>query len=476
MFLKNHQTVNSEVSGQLISIGGTKMEDGRTWSHSQVLFSRGFQVTNSGINLEKLTHLKSFQVTSSHKNKTSSGSSTPRLMNAAFCDLETPESSEIKAVIYGGQSVDSGLTSDEIVIIKGTITKDISKADIDVTRFPAAHTHYTEFRVPANWPDGRDLVQVGEIPEGRTASKLSFLKQIGSSDLLVSVGGHSKPEYSTDIRHPKASLNLLLVPEMRWWKLLPSQVCQRSFHSQVSSNNGSDVIILGGMSMKNGRWAKVHPLNHFTKIHIEEDFSYTEVTFNLTTDVDTSLSFITNFSSWGNENVVFLYSGFVFPKYDQEKENLYKFQPPIAKRNKLPKISCDLFKVDLVDQKVTLCSSLKECGAYNGSIVNISDDRNPPELLIHADPKVLLYSERIINVAKCDLTVQYGFCSLPVVEKNHDSYICSTPACEVQIHVLCDKSIRTKPSEHPFCPTCRNLDPVTWKPKPGSKRPRFGRN
>ena len=168
---------------------------------------------------------------------------------------------------------------------------------------------------------------------------------------------------------------------------------------------------------ENGRWAKVHPLNQVTKIHIKEDFSYTEVTFNLTTDVDTSLPFITNFSSWGNEKVVFVYSGVVFTKYDQEKENLFKFQPPIAKRNKLPKISCDLFKVDLVDKKVTLCSSLEECGAYNGSIVNISDDRNTPELLIHADPKVLLYSERRINSSKCDLAVQYGLCSLPVVEK-----------------------------------------------------------
>ena len=112
-------------------------------------------------------------------------------------------------------------------------------------------------------------------------------------------------------------------------------------------------------------------------------------------------------------------------------------------------------------------NELNECGAYKGSIVNISDERNTPELLIHADPKVLLYSERSINSSKCDLTVQYGLCSLPVVEKNRDSYICSTPVCEADIHVLCDKSIRTKPSEHPFCPTCRDLDPVTWKPKPG---------
>ena len=192
MFLKNRREENSEVCGQLISLGGTKMEDGRTWGHSQVLMSRCYKITNSSIELDKMTRIKSFQITSSHNNTTCSGSSTPRLMNAAYIDLEPAESSVLKAVIYGGQSADTGLTSDEIVMIQGTIIEDINKAKISVTRYAAAHTYYTEYRVPEGWPDGEHLVQVGEIPESRTGSKLSFLKKIGTSDLLVSIGGHSK--------------------------------------------------------------------------------------------------------------------------------------------------------------------------------------------------------------------------------------------------------------------------------------------
>ena len=142
-------------------------------------------------------------------------------MNAAYIDLEPAESSVLKAVIYGGQSADTGLTSDEIVMIQGTIIEDINKAKISVTRYAAAHTYYTEYRVPEGWPDGEHLVQVGEIPESRTGSKLSFLKKIGTSDLLVSIGGHSKQNFSTDFSHPEKSLNLLLVPEISWWKLFP---------------------------------------------------------------------------------------------------------------------------------------------------------------------------------------------------------------------------------------------------------------
>ena len=473
MFLKNHQVQGSEVSGQLISLGGTKMEDGRTWGSSQDLMSRSFKITNSSIDLGKLSTLKSFQITASHKNRTSSGSSTPRLMNAAACDLENETSTEIKAILYGGQSVDNALTSDEIVLIQGTICEDLSKAKIDVTRYPAYHNHYTEFGVPQGWPDGSHLAQSGEIPEGRTGSKLSFLRKSGSSDLLVSIGGHTKSDYSTDFHHPESSISLLLVPQMRWWKLQSSDRCRRSFHSQ-SSNSNSDVYILGGKSMKDHRWAVVHPLIQIIKIHIEEDFTYSETVINLTTDI-IELPFLTNFSSCGRENLIFVFGGFTFPEYKQNQENLYNFLPPIANRNKLPKLCNDLFKIDLVQQNISVCSTSEDSGAYGGSVVFLSGPQDPPELLLHADPKIILYSERILDPPKCELAAEFGSCSLPVVDKKKEFYICATPICSKKIHIKCDKNLKGKPSEHQFCPTCRNIDPKTWKPVPGAKRPRFRR-
>ena len=112
MFLKNHIITDTEVSGQLVSLGGTKMEDGRTWGSSQDLMSRTFSISNENIELGNLTSLKSFQVTSSHKNCTCSGNSMPRLTNTASCDLEPPESNTIRVNMYGGhcgQSVDKTL-------------------------------------------------------------------------------------------------------------------------------------------------------------------------------------------------------------------------------------------------------------------------------------------------------------------------------------------------------------------------------
>ena len=170
-----------------------------------------------------------------------------------------------------------------------------------------------------------------------------------------------------------------------------------------------------------------------------------------------------------------MFSGFTFPKYDPDRENLYQFQPPIAKRNKLPKFSNNLFRIDLDAKQLILCSNLQESGSYNGSILNISDSCNLPELLIHADPKIIMYSERVIDAPQCDLTNEFGSCSLSIVEKKKDSYVCATPVCRNVIHILCDKSIKGKPSENQFCPNCRNLDPATWKPVPGSKRPRIKR-
>ena len=474
--MKNHlvKDSDSEVSGQIISLGGTKMEDGRTWGFSQDLMSRTFAITNSDIELGKLTTLKSFQITSSHKNRTSSGSSTPRLMNAAAVDLESPESSEIKAIIYGGQSADTGLTLDEIVLIEGTITEDLSKSKIDVTRFPASHTHYLQFGVPQGWPDGSHLVQLGFVPEGRTGSRLGVLGKSGSSDILVCTGGHSKPDYSTDFRHPDSSICLLLVPQMRWLKVLSSDLCKRSFHTQTSNSN-RDIFILGGISMKNGRWAIIHPLTEVVKVHVNEDFTIVETVFNLTTDVP-RLPHVTNFSFCGVGDKVFVFSGFVYPDYKPSEEDYYKFLPPIANRNKLPKLSTDFFIINLDTKQLSMqISEEKDIGAYNSSMLCISGQADPPELLIHADPRIILYSERIMDNPKCDLPSKFGSCSLSVVEKKKDYYICATPICGNKIHVKCDKSLKGKVAEHQFCPDCRNLDPATWKPLPGSKRPRFRR-
>ena len=52
------------------------------------------------------------------------------------------------------------------------------------------------------------------------------------------------------------------------------------------------------MTMKDNQWAKIHTLTQVAKIKINDDFTYTEVLIELTTEIP-DLPFITNFSSCG---------------------------------------------------------------------------------------------------------------------------------------------------------------------------------
>ena len=72
MFLKNKSVCGRDVSGQLISIGGTRMTDGRTWNIASSLMSRTLEVKDNSLELGELTSLKPLHKTASHKNKTAS--------------------------------------------------------------------------------------------------------------------------------------------------------------------------------------------------------------------------------------------------------------------------------------------------------------------------------------------------------------------------------------------------------------------
>ena len=111
--VKNVTNNNNTVSGQLISLGGTRMEEHRTWGFSQDLMSRTFEITEETVNIGEIKTLKSIQLTSSHKNRTTKGSVIPKLMNPSYVDLEPPDSNKLDLIIYGGQYVDRCTTSSE---------------------------------------------------------------------------------------------------------------------------------------------------------------------------------------------------------------------------------------------------------------------------------------------------------------------------------------------------------------------------
>lgn len=456
MFLKNKVVDGEDLRAQMISLGGVRMSEGRTWSMASTLMSRTLEITDDGLTLGDLTTLKSFQVTASHKNKTSKGSVTPNLMNATAVDLESDESFLMKVVIYGGQFTDAIVTSDEVITICGMVRQDINNSDIQVTRYPAKAYQYKEFVVPNGWSTGNELVQKGQVPTSRTGGGFTKLRSTDGTDYLLSTGGHSKTRISRPFFHPDDSLNLLSFPEMSWKRLEDNDYFKRSFHSQ-SVNSAGEVFIVGGMTLIDGKWSKIHPLNEVIKITFEEDFSYSGTVLKIQSDIR-ELSFLTNFSFAAHENKLFFFSGFKYPKY--ENDNLHLFLPPHTSRDKLPELGRNLFKVDLDEGTVIASEGPEDCGGNNGSIVML----NAKEMIITSDPHIYFHSERMAEPPKCDLPVAFGSCSLPMTSKNRSRYRCATPACKNMIHIKCDKSIRgNKCSDNKVCPSCADLDPKTWK-------------
>ena len=242
MFVKNIRSLGGNVRAQLISIGGARMEDGRTWGFANTLISRILKIEDDGLDLGQLTYLKSFQLTSSHNNKTTKGSVIPCLTNSAGVDLDSVAFDNINLILYGGQFTDKIITSDEIINIKGCVMDNISDSQIDVTRYPSEHLNYMEFQVPPGWSDGRELVQKGEISSSRTGHCLSTLKQEGGTALLLCTGGHSKTSITKPFFHPEDSINILKVPEMFWIKLEGNDALKRSFHSQAVNSKGEVII------------------------------------------------------------------------------------------------------------------------------------------------------------------------------------------------------------------------------------------
>ena len=134
--------LNDHVSAQLFSLGGTRMEDVCSWGFSSTIMSRTLQITGNGLELGNLTHLKSFQAASSHKNRTTKDNVIPNLLNAGGVDLNSEMFVSLDIVLYGGQFADRIVTSDEIMAIKGTLREDLNDCNIMVTRYPAKLDNY----------------------------------------------------------------------------------------------------------------------------------------------------------------------------------------------------------------------------------------------------------------------------------------------------------------------------------------------
>ena len=456
MFLKNKNVDGDNITGQMINLGGVRMEDGRTWSMSNNLMSRTIDINENRLELGDLTMLKSFQITASHKSKTSKGSVTPALLNAGAVDLEAETSFLLDVILYGGQYTDRVITSDDIIRISGNVSSNLSDSNIYVTQYPAKHMEYSELVIPGGWSRGSELVQKGDVPTSRTGAGFTKLRTSDGSTVILSTGGHSKQHVAKPFYHPEDSINILRLPEMSWSKLEPSDHLKRSFHS-VCVNRDQEVFIVGGMSMIDGRWSRIHPLNEVLQLNFTEDFEYSETLITIDSDI-AELSFLTNFSFTAHKSKLFFFSGFKYPRY--EENNLWKCLPPHTSRDKLPEFGTKLIRIDLDKGELLHADGPDDCGGHGGSLLMLT----PDEIIITVDPHIYLYSSRMVTQPSCDLTETFGSCTLPITAKNRETYSCPTPSCLKKIHQKCDKSLRgNRCAKEKLCPACRDLDPVTWK-------------
>ena len=189
--LKGLKTSESGGAAQYVSLGGSRMDEVRTWGHATELFSRSLAWSTRCFDVGGLIRLGSFQVTTPSA-RTSQGSVTLPLHGASFVDLEPESSTEFHLLVVHGQNLETFTTNDSILVMKGDAFLD----NVNVTKWLPEPVQYREFTIPEGWSDGSEFVQVGEVPSSRTGSKLGILKFPDKHDksyLLLSTGGVCNP-------------------------------------------------------------------------------------------------------------------------------------------------------------------------------------------------------------------------------------------------------------------------------------------
>ena len=309
-FVKGHKSHGEENFAQIVSIGGSRMDEVRTWGHASELFTRSLEWSEQSFEVGDLDRLNSFQVTTTKK-RTSKGSVTLPLHGATFVDFE-PESSNIFHILVAhGQNLETFTTNDSIMIMKG----DANLENVTVTKWLPDVFQYREFDIPEGWSDGSEFLQRGKVPSSRTGSKLGILKEPCREDsnfVLLSTGGVFNPVPGKKKYLPlDSNVFLLKYPEMRWIELENQELLSRSHHSMHIA--GSTAYIIGGYSWENNKMTKLFPVNQVTRIVFNDDCQLEFIDI-VELKVDASITFspfVTGFSFvYHSDQIILFGAGF----------------------------------------------------------------------------------------------------------------------------------------------------------------------
>ena len=378
--------------GSMLSLGGVRMQESRTWKSASILFSRSFSWSSEDFVLGDLQRLNSFQVTTSKK-RTSTGSVTAPLFGASVVDLEPTDSNDFHLLIAFGQDVEKFCSNNYLFEMKGSLRGNSIVAD--VTKWLPEKFNYREFEKPSSWSDGSEFVQKGEVPFVRSGAQLGILKhpndqQEQASFTMICTGGICMPSPGP-LRILPADSNIFLLqyPGMTWTKLPRQNLLDRSHHSMYIT--GSTVFIIGGYSWAENKPQKLFPVTEITRI-VFNDCQVEQIDMIKLDIAPTSLAFphfLTGFCCTGHDQSLWLFGGIPFPHYDPDKENLHTFLPPETPRNRLPDPSSLLLKINLVNFSISMKRGPGDARAQNGAILvcNASE----PLLIMTCDPHIFIY-------------------------------------------------------------------------------------
>ena len=161
-FLKELRLNTGGGHAKFVSLGGSRMQEVRTWNHASEIFSRTLHWKGQSFEVADLSRLPSFKVTTSNK-RTSKGSVTIPLHGATFVDFEKEESNQFHLLIAHGQNLETFTTNDSVLIIKG----DAYLENVNVIKWLPKAVEYSSFNIPAGWKDGSEYVLKRDVPSSR---------------------------------------------------------------------------------------------------------------------------------------------------------------------------------------------------------------------------------------------------------------------------------------------------------------------
>ena len=203
-FLKELKNDDGQTKFYLIFHNGVLWKHGRSWDFAEDWFNLSIEVDSSSISTEKLLHVQAFHTTTKPAGLAMEECSTSMgFVQSAAADLTDPDSDDFTFLVFGGQSTETGTSSNRLEVVTGPID---FCGPLKCTAYRSEPRDYKELKLGIDFCAADDNVQTGEVPSSRCGHSLDKLAE----NLIICVGGLSIPNPSKHKYHPGDSNIFLL--------------------------------------------------------------------------------------------------------------------------------------------------------------------------------------------------------------------------------------------------------------------------